>query len=95
LRSQTPFSASSAVGPVLEAENGVVEGSLHAVYDVRNNIPSERDPLPAVSCSGKGPLSAPGLDWDARGLIISSGEAELRISLPRIASPREAEGRAD
>ena len=84
-----------AVGPVLEVENGVVEGSLRAVYDVRNNIPSERDPRPSVSCSGEGPLSAPGLRWDLRGLQIGSGSSGLRISLPQIASPREAEGRAD
>jgi len=85
----------SAVGPVLEAENGVVEGSLRAMYDVRNNIPAERDPLPDVSCSGDGPLRTAGLSWNVSGLQIGADENLLLIALPRIPSPRQAEGRAD
>lgn len=95
LMAQTDLSYQmSAVGPVLQAQGGVVDGSLRAVYDVRNNVPAERDPFPQAGCDGAGPLQSPGLVWDADGLRVEGSEEDLFISLPRPRVPREAEGRA-
>jgi len=84
----------TAAGPELSAIGGLVSGELSVVYDVRANQPAERDPEPGVSCTGMGPLTGPGLSWDARGLCVETGNDTLLIMLPLNPGPREAEGRA-